>query len=69
MTEEALCTLGHPWGGAYLIFSGEGVYSATRRDNGCTLTDESVQGPRTKITSDFDAQPIPRGAFAEEDQL
>jgi hypothetical protein len=67
MTEEALRKLDYAWSGAYLIFSGEGAYSATRRDNGRTLTDESVQGLRTKVTNDFDAQPVPRDAFAEDE--
>lgn len=49
MTVEALRKLDYAWGGAYLFFSGAGVYSATRRDNGRTLIDESVQGLRTKI--------------------
>jgi hypothetical protein len=67
MTGQALRDLDYGWGGAYLIFSGDGAYSATRRDNGRTLTAHSVPELRSLITHDFDADPVPPEAFAEEE--
>jgi len=47
------------WGRAYLIFSGDGVYSATRLDNGRMLTAGGAGLLRRKIELDFSACPVP----------
>jgi hypothetical protein len=54
------------WGRAYLIFSGDGVYSATRRDNGRALTAESPGTLRRKIEDDFAACPVPEDACEDQ---
>jgi hypothetical protein len=53
------------YGQAYLIFSGDGVYSATRRDNGQVLTAASPDDLRDKIEADVTASPVPTWAFNE----
>jgi hypothetical protein len=54
------------WGRAYLIFSGDGVCSATRRDNGRALTAETPDTLRRKIEQDFAECPVPEDAFEDQ---
>ncbi len=48
------------WGGAYVIFSGDGEYSATRLDDHRVLTAGSPDELREKIRKDYETRPVPR---------
>jgi hypothetical protein len=54
------------WGRAYLIFSGDGVYSATRRDNSLVLTAQTPGALRRKIEQDFAECPVPEDALEDQ---
>ncbi|HLH58514.1 MAG TPA: hypothetical protein VKV33_05105 [Streptosporangiaceae bacterium] len=58
--KAALRDLDHHWGSAYLIFSGDGEYSATRMDDRQVLTANSPGALREKIIADYEARPVPR---------
>jgi hypothetical protein len=57
---RALRDLNHRWGSAYLIFSGDGEYSASRMDDLQVLTANSPGELREKIIADYGAWPVPR---------
>ncbi len=58
--KAALRDLDHHWGSAYLIFSGDGEYSATRMDDRQVLTANSPGELRSEIIADYQARPVPR---------
>ena len=58
--KAAVRELDFHWGEAYVIFSGDGVYSATRLDDRRVLTAGSPDELREKIRKDYDARPVPR---------
>ena len=48
------------WRDDYVVFSGDGEYSATRIDNFQALTAGSPDELKEKITADYTAQPVMR---------
>jgi protein involved in temperature-dependent protein secretion len=58
--KAAMRDLDRRWGSAYVIFSGDGVYSATRMDELQVLTASSPSELRSKIIADYGARPVPR---------
>jgi hypothetical protein len=63
--QEAVRRLDRTYGTAYVIFSGDGIYSATRLDNGQALTAASPGELRRKMDADLAARPVP--AWAREE--
>ncbi len=61
----AVRRLDRSYGTAYLIFSGEGSYSATRLDTGRALLAASPEELRRKIEADMAASPVPSWAREE----
>jgi hypothetical protein len=57
--------LDRSYGTAYVIFSGDGTYSATRLHNGQALVASSPEELRGKIEADLAARPVPAWALAE----
>jgi hypothetical protein len=53
------------YGRAYVIFSGDGTYSATRLDNGRTLTAGSPDELARKLEADSMADPVAGWALEE----
>jgi hypothetical protein len=53
--------LHHHWGSAYIIAGSNGVWVATRRDDGATLHAGSAAELLGKIREDYAARPVARG--------
>jgi hypothetical protein len=64
-SRDAMRRLDRFYGTAYLIFSGDGTYSATRLDNGEALTASSPEELRRKIEADMAASPVAAWALEE----
>jgi len=64
--ETALRDLRWHWGEVYAIAITAGHWSATRRDNGRTLTAASADGLHDLIVADYAGQPVTPGHLAEQ---
>lgn len=62
---DAVRRLDCAYGTAYLIFSGDGTFSATRLDNGQALIASSPEELRHKIEADMAASPVAARAREE----
>ena len=58
---DELGELKYNWGEAYDIGTGDGMWTAQRRDGrGGTLADPLPEGLRRRIQADYAAMPVPR---------
>jgi hypothetical protein len=57
---EDLAELRWHWGGAYVINGSDGVWIATRTDNGTTVFATSAEQLLEKIRRDYAREPVPR---------
>ncbi len=55
------------WRDDYVVFSGDGEYSATRLDDLQAVTATSPDELKDKITADYSARPVVRQAAAGQD--